>query len=184
MATTNTTNIGGRLQKERVSVSKGTWKLLLFMAFVFGVTVLSYLGLLLGYRPYVRAQIDNADQTLQSLAQQVPKEQQDAYLKFQYQLRNLQTVLSSHVIMSKLSPILRATINQRVFYKNLTVDVASGRVDFQASAPTYEVLAQQLASYQARQDIVNYHMRNSGLAEGNRIIFEVSLFLDPNIFRQ
>jgi hypothetical protein len=182
MANTTPTNIGGHSTKERVSVSRGAWRLLTFVAFVFGVFLVSYFGLALGYGPFLRAQIDATDEKLNELARQVPKDQQDAYVQFQYQLRNLQSILANHVIATKIFATLESGINQRVFYRGISINTETLEARFQAVAPTYDIMAQQLAAYAGNPDIERFQVTRGRTTEGNRVEFEVTLFLKPNVF--
>jgi len=178
-----TTNIGGRLSQERVPAGGGAWRLLLFMAFVFGVFLLSYLGLVIGYKAYVKAQIQERDQEIADLAAQVPKEEQDEFLKFQFQLMNLQNILNKHIIVSKLLPLIEANTNAQVFYSSLEVSSAEGRVNLAGTALNFDVVAQQLAAYQRLPEVVRYQMTNAREIAGGRVSFDAALFLSPNVFK-
>lgn len=180
---TATTNIGGRVTKEKVSITGGAWRLLSFMIFVFSVFFMSYLGLTLGYRTYLEAQINKKDQELNDLASQVSKEKQDEFLRLAFQLINLKDVLSKHVAARKILPFLEDTVNSVVFYRNLDLDVSTGRASFRAAAPSYEVLAEQLAAYQSQSQIARYQVTSARIGEGGKIDFNMVLYLKPEIFK-
>lgn len=183
MPETRTTNIGGRLSEEKVPAGGGAWRLLLFMAFVLGVFLLSYLGLVFGYKAYVKAQIEKRDQEIDSLAAQVPKEEQDEFLKFQFQLANLQNILNKHVVVSKLLPLIEANTNSQVFYTSLDVNTFESRVDLEATAVSFDVVAQQLSAYQRLPEVLRYQMTNARKIEGGRVSFDLTLFLSPKVFK-
>ena len=52
------------------------WRLLVFVVIIFGVTVATYLGMILGYKPYLNSQVKNLDAKITSLSQAVDEEQQ------------------------------------------------------------------------------------------------------------
>lgn len=174
----------GRSNREKVPSGGGAWKLLTFMIFVFAVFMFSYLGLVFGYKNFVKAQIEDRDAEIKELAAQVPKEQQDEFLKFQFQLMNLQTVLNKHVIGSKILPLLENNTHQQVFYKNLSINVADGRLDLDAVAASYDVLTQQLSAYELMPDLIRYQIGAIKIGEGGRIDFNVLLFLNTRVFQQ
>lgn len=171
-----------RIDKESVAPS-GAWRLLSFMLFVFVVLLLSYFGLVLGYKNFVIAQIEKKDSELAALAEQVPKAEQDEFLKFQYQIINLKNLLNNHVAATKLLPFLEANTHTQVSYSGLDVNIAESRVSFQAEAQSYEVLAQQLSAYSRAPEILRYRMTSARVQEGGRVQFDMALFLKPEIFK-
>jgi len=161
----------------------GAWRLMIFMSVVFSVFLLSYLGLVVGYKPFVKAQITKKEQALEDLAAQVPKDQQEDFLKFEYQLSELQNVLARHNSTAKLFVVLETSVNQGVFYRNLDLDVTAAKAALKGTAQSYDVLAQQLASYQRVSDIVNFQVSNLRLGQSGRVDFDVNLFLKPELFK-
>ena len=183
MPQTILTNVGGRVSKEPVPSGGGAWRLLTFMIFVLAVFLLSYFGLIFGYKNFVEAQIIKKDQELEELANQVPKEEQEEFLKFQYQIINLQSLLNKHVIASKVLPLIEANTNSQVYFSGFDIGVSAGRLNLQAVVPSYDVLAQQLAVFERLPAVMRYQISNARTAEGGRVQFDVSLFLKPEVFR-
>ncbi len=182
MAELNT--IGGRNGSGPENVISGSaWRLVSFMSFVFLVFLFSYLGLVFGYTPFVKAQISKKETALSDLAAQVPKDQQEQFLKFEYQIIALQNILNKHVAATKIFPVLEANTNQGVFYKNMDLDVATSKVNLHAVAQSYDVLAQQLAAYQRLTSVAKYQVSNAKLGDGGRVEFQATLFLKPDIFK-
>ncbi len=164
-------------------ISGGAWRLVSFMSFVFLVFLFSYLGLVFGYTPFIKAQISKKETALSDLAGQVPKDRQEQFLKFEYQIIALQNILNKHVTATKIFPVLEANTNQGVFYKNMDLDVATSKVSLRAVAQSYDVMAQQLAAYQRLTDVAQYQINNAKLGDGGRVEFDATLFLKPDIFK-
>jgi hypothetical protein len=176
-------NIGSSISREKIAASRGAWRLLLFMLFVFLVFLVSYLGLALGYKPFLKAQIKSTDEEIQQFASQISKEQQDEFLTFQYQLVNLKTLLAKHIAASRVAPLIEANTNQGVFYTSYQLNVNDARITVALSAKSYEVLAQQLLAYERMPGVVRYQITGSQLATGGRVTANVSLFLNPSAFK-
>lgn len=183
MPQVTTTNIQGRLGREVIPAPRGAWRLLSFMVFVFAVFVLSYLGLVFGYQKFLEAQIADTTKKLADLASQIPKEQQDAYLKFQYQLVNLEKLLNNHVIISRLLPLLEANTNQSVSMTALEVNAADHRIDIQGVARSYDVFASQLEAFEELPSVLRYQIASTKLKEAGKVEFTVSVILNPSVFR-
>ena len=177
------TDVLSRVSREQTPASGGAWRLLLFMLFVLAVFLFSYLGLEFGYRRFLATQIERRETELTELAERVPREQQDEFLKFEFQLINLQKLLTRHVAASKALALLEANTHQRVSLRNLDLSVAERRINLQAVAESYGALTQQLAAYQrAVPSIARYQVSNVKASEGGRVVFDATLFLDPKVF--
>lgn len=176
-------NIGGRPAPALENpAGGGAWRLVSFMAFVFLIFVFSWLGLIFGYKPFVNAQIAKKEAVLNELAGQLPKDRQDQFLKFEYQIIALQNILNKHLAVTKIFPVLEANTNQAVLYKNMDLDVTTGKVNLRAVAQSYDVMAQQLAAYQRLTNLSKYQISNTRLSDGGRVQFEATLFFKPEIF--
>lgn len=179
---TTSPNISGRLGEEKGRAT-GAWRLMLFMLFVFLVFLTSYFGLVFGYQNYVEAQIQRKNQEIEALATQVPREEQDKFLKFQFQLINLQNLLNRHVSISTFFDLLESNTNSQVHYLDLDLNVVERRVNLRGQATSYEILGEQLSAYERLREIVRYSLNQARLGEGGRVTFDVALFLSPDIFQ-
>ena len=153
------------------------------MLFVFLVFLGSYLGLTFGWQNFLKAQIETADTELQGLASQVSDEDQKAFLQFQFQLLNLKTLLTDHVVASKMFPLIEANTNQKVQYTGFAMNVADARVDVKGTAQSYAVLAEQLLAYERMPQVLRYQVTNSQAGEGGRVNFGAVLFFDKALLK-
>jgi len=158
------------------------WRLFIFSLVLFSFAVLGYFGLRFGYSAYLEARLRLVDSQIADLARQIPKEQQDAYLGFYSQTVNLQTLLSRHVLASKIFPLLEANTNQGVFYARFDLNVTEKKLSVDGFARSYEILAQQLEAYRQLASLENSTVSESKLADG-RVSFRATLNLKPEIFK-
>jgi len=172
-----------RLGREPISSEEGAWRLLTFMIFVFAVFLLSYFGLVFGYKNFVLAQINDKDKEIAELAAEVPEEQQDEFLQFQFQLINLQNILNNHILSSKFFPMLEANTNNEVSFVNLDLNIEESKVDIEAIASSYEVLSIQLAAFERIPEVLSFKINSAKIIENSRIQFDISLSLAPELFK-
>ncbi len=182
MASTFNGSVSNRIQAEKIAESGGAWRLMSFMFFVLAVFLLSYVGLTLGYGKFLEAQIEEVKGEISSLADLVSKEDQDSFLKFQFQLINLKNLLRNHRVSSKFFTLLEANTNRNVQYRSINLDVADTRITIRGVAPSYAVLAEQLAAYDRMAEVTRYQITNSQAAENGLVNFDVTLFFTPTIF--
>lgn len=161
----------------------GGWRLVSFMTFVFAVFLASYFGLAFGYKSFVNGQIEDLDKEIADLAAQVPKEAQDEFLKFQFQLTNLKKLLNNHAVISRGIALVEANTHTQVFYSNADFDLKNGKITLRGTAASYEVLAQQLSAIQKMPEVSAFDIGTIQLVEGNRINFSVNLKINKNVFR-
>jgi hypothetical protein len=174
-------NLTERFDKQKAPAGL-PWRLFIFSLMLFSFTVLGYFGLRFGYSTYLETQLRLVEGRISDLARQIPKEQQDAYLGFYSQTVNLQTLLSKHILASKIFPLLEANTNQGVFYARFDLNVAEKKLSVDGFARSYEILAQQLEAYRRLASLENSTVSESKLADG-RVSFRATLNLKPEIFK-
>ena len=176
-----TNNLTQKFDQQRPPIGL-PWKLFLFSIVIFSLTVVAYFGLRFGYSYYLNAQLVTVENQIADLAKQIPKDQQDAYFRFYSQTVNLQTLLSQHVLTSKIFPLIEANTNQGTFYSRFALDVAGKKLALEGSARSYDVLAQQLEAFRQVSTIQDSTIGESKLGDG-RVTFRATLNLDPSIFK-
>ncbi len=174
-------SIAARVSQEKSVESGGAWRLMSFMLFVFLVFLASYLGLTFGYGKYLDAQISGVNRNLDALASRVGAGDQDAFLKFQFQLLNLRTLLASHVAVSRIFPVLEANTNVRVQLTGLDINIPELRVDIRGLAQSYGVLSEQLLAYDRLPQVLRYQLMNAQVAEGGRVSFTATVFFKESV---
>ncbi|MEK7554680.1 MAG: hypothetical protein AAB518_01700 [Patescibacteria group bacterium] len=171
-----------RIQSEKAVENSGAWRLMSFMLFVFVVFLLSYAGLSFGYSKFLEAQTEKVKAEISSLADLVSKDEQNAFLKFQFQLINLKDLLASHKTTSKFFSLIEANTNRNVQYRNLDINTHDGRMTLRGVAPSYAILAEQLAAYDRMTELESYHVTNSQVAENGFVNFNATLLFKPTVF--
>lgn len=176
------TDAVSRLSAPPAREQGGAWKLLVFMAFVFAVFVLSYLGLTFGYARYVESQIAIAEKRLNELGAEVSPAKQEELLSFEFRLVNLKNLLARHVALTPVLTLIESNTHQRVFYRTFDVSVAERRINIQAVADSYDVMAEQLAAFEAMPAISRLQVGAVKAEGGGKVGADIVLFLDAKVF--
>jgi hypothetical protein len=164
-------------------ISGGTWRLLTFSLFVFSVMLLGYLGLRYGFRPYVEAQIKEVDNKIDELGKIALPEDQERFIRFYFQLVNIQDLLENHVFASKFFPFLEQTTNKDIQFKSLNVNVAQSQVNLTGNAKDYQVFAQQLSAFQKRPEVIRVNTQGANADERGLVSFQIDLSVTPSLFK-
>lgn len=172
--------LAGRMGPDRPPVG-WPWRLFLFSILVLAAAVVVYLGLDFGYKTYLNAQINSKDDAIAELAKAVSPEENKQFVGFYSQLANLQTLLDEHVFVSRLLPLLENNTNRLVYYDSVSFTLKDKRLVLGGVAASYEILAQQLEALNRAPEIERV-LINESRRDGGRVLFQVSLFLEPTLF--
>lgn len=159
------------------------WKIFIFALILFGTIVGSYLGLTVGYRPYLDSRIGVVQAEIDALAQSIPVDEQTNFLRFYSQIVNLKTLLDSHIVFARFFPFLEKNTNQQVAYEVATLITDKGEMVLEGVAQSYGVLAEQLEAMNQSLEVKDYILNQSQIAEG-KIRFRIVAALDGRLFKQ
>jgi len=155
------------------------WRLLLFSIIVFGATIAGYLGITLGYQPYLNSQIKTLDAKIVDLTQTVGEEQQKNLVTLYSQLSNIQNLLNSHTSASKVFDLLEKNTQPQIYYLSLIFSLTAKEIQLDGSAPNYGVLSQQLEVFKQIPEIKKVSLRDSAAVDDGTIHFSVRLIFKP-----
>jgi len=166
-----------RLTRDSLPGSGGAWKLFYFMLFVFFVFILTYVGLVFGYKNFLKARIQTTSQEIESLVATDPIHgKQDEFLTFQSQLISLKSLLDKRGSSLKVLKLLENRTTPKIYYTNLSFSLSERRVELQGNAPSYETFAEQLAAYAQMKEVERYEVGTARVKEAGRVNFTVVLY--------
>jgi hypothetical protein len=157
------------------------WRLLIFMAIVFCTMAALYLGMTLGYKPYLDSKISGLDQEISQLSQSIDEEQQKNLISFYSQLININNLLATHPESSKFFDFLEKNTSGKVYYESADLSVAEKTVKLEGVAANYSALSEQMELFRRASEITNISLDNSSAGESG-INFSVKLSLSGKIF--
>ena len=141
------------------------WKIFLVMMTACAIVVAGYLGLTLGYRPYLEGKIAEVKKEIDDLGKSLPIEQQEKFLKFYSQVVNVKALLSAHIELTKLFAFLEKNTNKHVVYDNIHFDADRRELALEGVADSYQILAQQLQAFDQAPEVEHYIVSQSRLVE-------------------
>jgi hypothetical protein len=157
------------------------WRLLVFVVIIFGVTVATYLGMTLGYKPYLDSQIKTLDAKITNLNQAVDEEQQKNLVGLYSQLVNIQSLLNSHPVASKFFDFLEKNTHQQIYYTALNLSLTEKSAKLEGIAVNYIILAQQLELFRKIPEIEKVFLDDSRLTEEGSIRFSIRLIFKSEL---
>ncbi len=170
-----TRNINEKFLDNKLAVG-WPWRMFVFTSVMFLAAVLAYLGLALGYKPYLQNSVSDIESELSSLSLQVSPEAQKNFIRFYSQVSNLRSLLAKHVTTSKLFPLLEQSTHQKVVYSSTTLIPAERTLRIEGFAESYEVLAAQLALFEQAPWVEKVILDSSSLS-GKTIKFGARLII-------
>jgi len=156
------------------------WRLFTVVSIIFSITIVSYLGLIFGYRPYLESKIQEKSDKIDQLAESISKEDQEQFIRFHSQLVNLKGLLDNHALTSKIFPLLERITHREVYYISAGLEVPRRELQLSGVAKSYAVLAEQLEIFNQAEEIESYIINQAG-ASRNLVDFRVVLKLKSKI---
>lgn len=129
------------------------WRFLSFALVVFAAALAVYLGLKLGYRPYLEKTLAATEDKLEQLSESLSTDEQENFIRFYSQLVNLQGLLQNQTLTSLIFPFLERNTNQRVYYTILDFRAAERRLTLEGFAQSYEILSQELQAFDRAPEV-------------------------------
>lgn len=143
------------------------WRLLVFAAFIFALSIFTYFGLRLGYRNYLDDQLEQLDRDLGVLEKQVSLEEQEKFTNFYSKLVNLEKVLVKHPFGSNIFTFLERNVVNGVHFNAAEADISGGTMELKGVANDFNALAQQTAIFEQSPEIKLVLMKDIGLTPGS-----------------
>lgn len=176
-----TNNFAEQVMREELGVG-WPWRLMLAMLVVFLAAILVYLGLAFGYKPFLTNSVQDLEGELESFSAQLSSEQKENFVNFYSQVTNLQKLLRSHILVSKIFPILESLTHKDVTYSTFNLSVVDKTLTIEGIARNYQALAQQLALYESSPEITLVIL-DSAKSTGSVVLFRVKVVWKPEVFK-
>lgn len=158
------------------------WRLLLFMAVVFGTAAAVYLGMTMGYKPYLNSQIRTLDQKIGQLGQSIDEQQQKNLISFYSQLVNISNLLQSRSQSSKFFDFLEKNTSGRVYYNSVDLSLVEKNAKLNGIASNYSVLAEQIELFRRAPETAKISLESS-LVNDFGVNFAINLSLKGEMFK-
>jgi len=114
---------------------------------VIGIAVIIVGAILGSYKANLKDRVDALDGQLQTSEDSRNKDHERALLDISKQSRIMRTLLDSKIYWSQALGYIERMMQSGVQMQSIDADVAKGVINFRASAPTYAMVAKQLAAF-------------------------------------
>jgi len=159
------------------------WRLLVFAAFLFGLLFIVYLGMQFGYKPYLNSRIKSLDSKINNLNQVINEEERKRLTAIYSQFINIQDLLKSHTVPSKLLELLEKNTQSQIYYLSLNFSLTDKSLKLEGISPSYNILAQQLELFQRIPEIEKVNLDDSQLLDNENIRFSIRLIFRPELIK-
>ena len=160
------------------------WRLLVLACFIFGITLVIFLGMKFGYEPYLDKKIKTLDAEIDKLNQSFTQSQVDNFIKFYSQLSNLKILLNNHIFGSNILKFLEENSLKNLTYSGLDLDVSRKETKLSGTISSYELLAQQLEIFRQSPLVKEVFFKKSKKNDQGGVDFEVVLILKNELFKE
>jgi len=156
---------------------------LFFSGGILFLTIAIYLGLTVGYEPYLQSQLTNVQNQVNTLGNSVSASEQSQLINFYSQIANLQTLLQQHVVSSQFFSWLEQNTEANVHYQSLAM-TQGDQVTLLGAAANEADVNQQIAIFENSPEVSSVTISNVSAPTllGSGWTFSVTLVMNPSIF--
>lgn len=170
-------------QLSRSQISIGWPRLLFVLVLVLVIGVIAVQLLIASYERVLVGRSQDLDRELQDLAGVIPSSDLTRLMKLDQQIRNLRTLLNSHVYLSRfLDELERVTLPQ-VRYISVHINRATSRVSIRGSAPSMDAVSAQAASFAQSPSITAVIVKGANSAAGGGVLFDLDITFAPSLIQ-
>ncbi len=159
------------------------WRILIFSILILSTTTVTYLGITLGYKPYLNYQITTLDNKINELSKGIGSDQQENLVATYSQLANIQNLLNSHTTVSKLFDLLEKNTLIQVYYSAWDLSLPERKIKIDGSAVSYDVLSQQLEAFRNAPAIERVSLSDSKVANDGSVRFSIQLIFEKEFLK-
>lgn len=157
-------------------------RFLAFSILLFLAVLLGYLGLVFGYAPFLKGQINDSKTKLETLGRQISANDQEELVRLYSQVNNIERLLSSHVLASRSLSFLESNTAPYVTYTGTNLSVPDRRLALEGVAASYDELVRQLTALERAPEVERVSLEGSDVSDGV-VRFRVNLVLKPAMFK-
>lgn len=170
-------------QLSRSQISIGWPRLLFVLVLVLVIGVIAVQLLIASYERVLVGRSQDLDRELQDLAGVIPSNDLARLTKLDQQIKNLRTLLSSHVYLSRfLDELERLTLPQ-VRYIIVNINRANSLVSIRGSAPSMDAVSIQAASFAQSPSIASVIVKSANISAGGGVLFNLDITFAPSLIQ-
>ena len=171
-------------QLGRESIRSPGWssRILMLAGTIFFASIAIYLGVVLGYRPFLVGQLKEVEEEITRLEVQIPPADQEAIITFHSQLLNVRRLLVEQRFPSRVFPLLEENTEVDVYFTKATLDLAKNRLELEGKAKTMDDVVAQLAAFRAVPEVRQVVFEGAARGSDGLWNFSANLSLDKTLY--
>ena len=147
-----------------------SWRIFVFAGVVFTSAILFYVGISFGYYPYLSNRFESIKADIETLKQSVSPEDQKRLVSFYSQIYNIQNILGSHGLPSRLFVFLENNTSPRVYFKKMAFAADTSVLTLEGVAFSYDDLVKQLEGFKRANGTQVVLLQNSLVEERTNFV--------------
>lgn len=156
--------------------------ILLFSGSILAIVLVTYLGLVFGYEPYLNAQIKTAEGQASQLGQSISASDQANLVAYYSEVANLHTLIGGHVFFSQVLTWLENNTEANVYYGNFKF-TSGNQISFSAYGKTEADVNQQLEIFEGSPNVQAVSVGTIAFSPTVGMWeFDVTLTMQPSVF--
>jgi hypothetical protein len=160
------------------------WRLMIFSFVLFAFSIFIFLGLRFGYETYLDNQLETLNEEINQLTTEISEGEQQEFLGFYSQFRNLDKVLEGRMFGHNVFDFLESYTLPFVAYSEAEYSASSREIRLNGVAQNMKYLVEQMnifgeASEVSEVDLVSVDLFTGQVGFEIRLIFSSSYFDKP-----
>jgi len=160
------------------------WKALIFSVVIFGLTIIIYAGVMLGYKAFLSSAIEEKENRIAELERSALKEETEReFIQFYSQLINIRNLLESHIAITPAFAMLETNTKTDIGFSNMAINTRDRSINISGFARSYEALAAQVAIYKNMPGVQEVSLISAERAD-NMVSFDIKIALESSLLRR
>lgn len=135
------------------------------------------------YEQKLLLQKEGIDGEIQKIIQERKLETEEKVLLLDKQLKNLGSLLGSHIYVSRALALLEETAHPKAQFKSFSVDAGKATMELSAGVDGYMALAKQIVNFQSSPDILKTEISGININPDGKVDFQAALDFKPGVLK-
>lgn len=164
--------------------ARGTYgQLLMFSGTLFFFAIIVWAGLVFGYRPYLEKQITEVQNQVRISNEKIPKDEQQALVRFYSQVANVRTLIANHILSTPSFDLLERVVHPNVAFTKASITVAQNQLVLSGTAKTVSDVVTQEKLFEVQPAVTSVTTNNVNATVGG-YQFVMTVSLRPGVLRE
>jgi hypothetical protein len=160
------------------------WRLMIFSFVLFAFSIFIFLGLRFGYETYLDSQLESLNEEINQLTTKISEGEQQEFLGFYSQFRNLDKVLEGRMFSHNIFDFLESYTLPFISYSEAEYSASAREIRLNGVAQDMRYLVEQMnvfgeASEVSEVDLVSVDLFSGQVGFEIRLVFNSSYFNKP-----